>query len=252
MGVVMFDDFGQERAKKEGRGRRGLSALLSIGVFAALALGVGGAIAAHQVRQQRADKDVDVNFDDMPQVKAPKPKPVVRAPSPVQRNAPSRKPVVAPKMIPKEKPAEAEGELADTEESGPIDGTAESTGPEVAKHAPPPEPKPEIAPPPPPPPPAPPQQQRDTIEAPRFVSGCRAPEIPKELHKAAATIQVDVRMVIGADGRVASAKVVQSHPLIPDELVLTCVRAQIFEPAHLPDGTAVPYPFKRRFMFRPA
>jgi outer membrane biosynthesis protein TonB len=84
------------------------------------------------------------------------------------------------------------------------------------------------------------------------VSGCRTPEIPDALHKAAATIQIDVRMLIGADGRVSAAKVVQSHPLIPDKLILDCVRAQIFEPAHLPDGTAVPYPFKRRFMFRPA
>ena len=245
----MFDDFGQERARKEGRGRRGVSAVLSIGVFGAIALGVGGAIAAHQVREQRAERDMDVSFDDLPQVKAPKPKPVVRAPAPTQRKATSRKPVVAPKEIPKEKPAEAEGDLAETEESGPIDGLAESTAP-VAREAPPPEPKPEpVAP---PPPPAPPQQQRETIEAPRFVSGCRAPEIPKELHKAAATIQIDVRMLIGADGRVTAAKVVQSHPLVPDELILSCVRAQVFEPAHLPDGTAVPYPFKRRFMFRPA
>ena len=247
----MFDDFGQERANKEGRGRRSVSAVLSIGVFGVLALGVGGAIAAHQVREQRAEQDMDVSFDDLPQVKAPKPKPVVRSPSPVQSKAPSRKPVVAPKSIPKDKPAEAEGELSETEESGPVDGVVEAAAPEVAKQGPAPEPKEEVVAPP-PTPPAPPLQQRETIEAPRFLSGCRAPEIPKALHKAAATIQIDVRMLIGTDGRVASAKVVQSHPLVPDELVLNCVRAQLFEPAHLPDGTAVPYPFKRRFMFRPA
>lgn len=246
----MFDDFGQERASKEGRGRRSVSAVLSVGVFGVMALGVGGAIAAHQVREQRAEQDMDVSFDDLPQAKAPKPKPVVRAPSPTQRKATSRKPVVAPKTIPKDKPAEAEGELAETEESGPIDGVVEETGP-VAKQAPPP-PTVEPVTPPPAPPPAPPQQQRETIEAPRFVSGCRAPEIPEALHKAAATIQIDVRMLIGPDGRVSAAKVEKSHPLVPDELVLTCVRAQVFEPAHLPDGTRVPYPFKRRFMFRPA
>src|SRR5262245_22168217 len=97
--ALMFDDFGQERASKEGRGRRGVSAVLSIGVFSAIALGVGGAIAAHQVHQQRSEQDQDVSFDDLPQVKAPKPAPVVRAPSATQRKAPSRKPVVAPKTI---------------------------------------------------------------------------------------------------------------------------------------------------------
>jgi len=212
----MFDDFGQERAKQEGRGRRSVSAVLSIGVFSVIALGVGGAIAAHQVREQRADQDLDVSFDDLPPVQAPKPKPVVRSPSPVQSKAPARKPVVAPKTIPKDKPAEAEGELTDTEESGPIDGVVDAA-PEVAKQGPPPETKAEPAAPPPPPPPAPVAQERETIEAPRFLSGCRAPEIPKQLHKAAATIQIDVRMLIGADGRVSSAKVVQSHPLVPDE-----------------------------------
>jgi hypothetical protein len=246
----MFDDFGQDRTNKEGRGRRSLSAVLSLGVFGALAVGVGGAIAAHQVQKQRAEKDLDVSFDDLPQVKAPKPKPVVRAPAPVARKSTSRKPVVAPREIPKDKPAEAEGDLAETEESGPIDGLAEpSSGPEVAKpvqsEAPPPVP-------PPPPPVAPPQQERESIAAPRFLSGCRSPEIPLALHKAAATIQIDVRMLIGADGRVSAAKVVQSHPLVPDQLILDCVHAQLFEPAHLPDGTAVPYPFKRRFVFRPA
>ena len=249
----MFEDFGQDRTNKEGRGRRSLSAILSIGVFGALALGVGGAIAAHQVRQQRAEQDVDINFDDMPQAKAPKPKPVVRSPTPVSRKSTARKPVVAPKSIPKDKPEEAEGDLTETEESGPIDGVAEaSSGPEVAKAPAPVEAAPPPPTPPPPPPPAPPQQERESIAAPRFVSGCRSPQIPEALHKSAATIQVDVRMLIGIDGRVSSAKVLQSHPLIPDQLILDCVRAQVFEPAKLPDGTAVPYPFKRRFMFRPA
>jgi hypothetical protein len=140
--------------------------------------------------------------------------------------------------------------LAESEEGGPIDGLAEASGP--AQPAPAPVAKAEPAPPPPPPPPAPPQQQRETIERPRFLSGCRTPAIPHALHNAAATIQIDVRMLIGSDGRVGAATVVLSHPLVPDEIVLACARAQVFEPAHLPDGTAVPYPFKRRFLFRPA
>ena len=155
----MFEEFGRERGKTEGRGRRSVSALLSIGIFGSIALGVGGAIAAHQVREQRAQRDVEVTFDDLPVVRAPKPKPLVRAPSPSQRKATARKPVVAPKQIPKETPAEAEGELADTEETGPIDGVAESSEPVVSKAPAPVERKPEPAPPP-ALPPAPPSQER--------------------------------------------------------------------------------------------
>jgi outer membrane biosynthesis protein TonB len=59
-------------------------------------------------------------------------------------------------------------------------------------------------------------------------------------------------MMIDEAGKVVSARVVQSSPLISDQLVLACANAQVFEPAHLPDGTPVPYPFRRRFVFKPA
>ena len=248
----MFDDFGEQNAKnKEGRGRRSLSAILSLGVFASLALGVGGAIAAHKVREMRAKQDVDISFEELPKPKPPKPKVKPAAAKQGPRKAAARKPIVAPKSIPTETPSEAEGELTETEASGPVDGfvdgTADGTGngsaPVVQK----------VEEPPPPPPPAPPTQQRDnSIVKPRYLSGCRTPEVPEALQKAAATIEIDVRMMIGSDGRVSAAKVVKSHPLVPDEVVLTCVRGQVFEPAHLPDGTAVPFPFRRRFLFRPA
>lgn len=253
----MFDDFGEQPVRREGRGRRSLSAVLSVGVFATLALGVGGAIAAHKVREARQQRDMDMHFEALPQVKAPKPKaqPVVKTPSKTPRKATERKPVVAPKAIPTEKPTEAEGELAETEATGPVDGFTDGGGDsQVAERAPAPPPTVESqAPaPPPPPPPAPASQERDEIVRPRFVSGCRAPSVPDALQKAAATIEINVRMLIGRDGRVTSAKVLNSHPLVPDEVILACVREQVFEPAHLPDGTAVPFPFKRRFVFRPA
>jgi hypothetical protein len=248
----MFDDFGDQNTKKaEGRGRRSLSAILSIGVFASLALGVGGAIAAHKVREMRAKQDLDVSFEDIPKPKAPKPKVVKAAPA-GPRKAAARKPLVAPKSIPAETPKEAEGELQETEATGPVDGFTDGEGsgngngnaPVVVQ---------KVEEPPPPPPPAPPSQERDnSIVKPRYLSGCRTPDVPEALQKAAATIEIDVRMMIGSDGRVTAAKVVKSHPLVPDEVVLSCVRAQVFEPAHLPDGTAVPFPFRRRFLFRPA
>jgi len=250
----MFDDFGEQNAKKkEGRGRRSLSAILSIGVFASLALGVGGAIAAHKVREMRAKQDVDISFEELPKPKPPKPK--VKAATAPQgpRKAAARKPIVAPKAIPTETPTEAEGELQETEAAGPVDGFVDGAGDGNGSGNAPVVQQQKIEEPPPPPPPAPPAQERDnSIVKPRYLSGCRTPDVPEALQKAAATIEIDVRMMIGSDGRVTAAKVVKSHPLVPDEIVLTCVRAQVFEPAHLPDGTAVPFPFRRRFLFRPA
>jgi hypothetical protein len=244
----MFDDFGDQQQSQEGRGRQSVSAVLSLGIFGLIALGVGGAITAHQVHKRRAEQDVDVAFDDLPKVEAPKPKPLVQAASVAQRKAAARRPVVAPKAIPKETPEEAEGNLGDAQDTGPVEGFTDQGGPTVV--APPPAPAPAL--PPPPPPVAAASQERETISRPVFVSGCRAPVAPEGLLSSAATIQIDVRMLIGPDGRVLSAAVLQSNPLIPNELILACARNQVFEPAHLPDGTAVPYPFKRRFVFRPA
>jgi hypothetical protein len=250
----MFDDFGEQNTKKkEGRGRRSLSAILSIGVFASLALGVGGAIAAHKVREMRAKQDLDVSFEELPKPKPPKPK--VKATTAPQgpRKAAARKPVVAPKSIPAETPSEAEGELTEAEAAGPVDGFTDGAGDGTVAGNAPVVVQPKVEEPPPPPPPAPPSQERDnSIVRPRYLSGCRTPDVPEALQKAAATIEIDVRMLIGSDGRVSAAKVIKSHPLVPDDIVLSCVRAQLFEPAHLPDGTAVPFPFRRRFLFRPA
>ena len=96
------------------------------------------------------------------------------------------------------------------------------------------------------------EQERESIELPKFVSGCRAPEVPSALLTNAATIRIEVEMMIDESGKVVTAKIVQSHPLVPDDLVLTCANGQVFEPAHLPDGTPIPYPFRRRFVFKPA
>ena len=98
----------------------------------------------------------------------------------------------------------------------------------------------------------PPEQERESIEAPKFVSGCRAPDVPPAMMANAATIRIEVEMMIDETGKIVAAKVVQSNPLIPDDVVLACANTQQFEPAHLPDGTAIPYPFRRRFVFKPA
>jgi Gram-negative bacterial TonB protein C-terminal len=247
----VFEDFGQQKEDTASRGRRGASAALSLGIFAAAALGVGGAVTAHQIQKKKAQEELDVSFEALPKVQAPRPK-LVAPPTPgQQKKAQVNKPVVAPKSIPTGTPPEAEGELAEAEDTGAVDGIVESgpvadTAPVVAS------PAPVVAEPPPPPPPAAPDQERETIEKPVFLSGCRAPEIPQGLSATAATIVIDVRLLIGPDGRVSRAKVVQGSPLVPEQAVLDCVNAQVFEPAHLPDGTPVPYPYKRRYTFRPS
>lgn len=240
----MFEDFGKS-SSTEGRGRRGVSAVLSLGMFGGLALAVGGAITAHQVHRQRVEREQQVSFADLPQVQAPKPK-MAKAKA-AKRTVVKRAPVLDLKEIPKGRPDEAEGELAMADDTGAVDGVLEK------KAAPP--PPPPVPPPPPPkaePVPPPPEQERESIEAPKFVAGCRAPDVPPALMANAATIRIDVEMMIDENGKVVAAKVVQSHPLIPDAVVLACANAQEFEPAHLPDGTAIPYPFRRRFVFKPA
>jgi hypothetical protein len=240
----MFEDF-DKAGSTEGRGRRGVSAVLSLGVFGGLALAVGGAITAHQVHRARAEREQQVSFADLPTIQPPKPK-LLSKPKAAKKAAPKNLHVADLKEIPKARPDEAEGELAMAEDTGAVDGVIER---KAAPPAPAPPPLPPLKAEPVPPPP---EQERESIEVPRFVSGCRAPEVPSALLSNAATIRIEVEMMIDETGKVVSARIVQSHPLIPDLLVLTCANAQIFEPAHLPDGTPVPYPFRRRFVFKPA
>jgi hypothetical protein len=243
---LMFEDF-EPKTGDEGRGRRGVSALLSLGIFGGLALMVGGAITAHQVRRARAEREQQVAFADLPAQRAPKPKALVR-PAAAKRSLAKRQHVADLKAIPTERPDEAEGDLAMADDTGAVDGVVEKKAPPPGPAAPtvtPPAPKVEAV--------APmSEQERESIEAPRFVSGCRAPDVPPALLSNAATIRIEVEMMIDAQGKVSAARVVQSHQLVPDDLVLTCARAQLFEPAHLPDGTPVPYPYRRRFVFKPA
>jgi hypothetical protein len=239
----MFEDFQKTEASAEGRGRMGVSLLISGGLFIGIAAALAAAVATARAVVRKQQREVDVSFADLPV--APKPKPVVAKRAPGGPKKAPKKQMASLKEIPQERPAEADGELAVADDTGGVDGIIE-------QKAPPPAP----APPPPrieePPPPPPAEQEREAIEAPRFLSGCRAPGVPDALLANAATIRIEVQMMIDVNGKVTSAKVVQSHPLIPDEEVLRCAREQVFAPAQLPDGTAVPYPYRRRFVFKPA
>ena len=208
----------------------GLSFLISGGIFIGIMAALAAAIATARVVVKRKQRDVDVAFAVLP--RAPKPKAIVKT-TPGQRKLAARKSLKPPTEIPAERPDEAEGELADAGKLGPVEGFTDGTA--DGSNA-----------------PGLPGQETETIIEPRFIDGCRAPEIPEALHASAATIEIDVRMIIDERGRVTTATLLTTHPLIPDDLILRCARAQQFKPAHLPDGTAVPYPFRRRFVFKPA
>jgi len=245
---TMFEEF-QSKTSQEGRGRRGVSALLSVGIFAAIALIVGGAVTAHQVRKHRMEQEQEIEFANLHLPRAPKPKALVK-PVARKKSHAARQKVAELKSIPNERPDEAEGELADADDTGAVDGIVEEKGKGsgsaiAAPVSPPPPPKPE-------PVVAALEQEREEILAPRFLSGCRAPEVPSALLSNAATIRIDVTMLVDSGGRVTSAKVLNPNPLIPDQSVIQCAMAQVYEPAHLPDGTKVPYPVRRRFVFKPA
>ncbi len=235
----MFEEFDKSQTPKEGRGRMGVSVLVSAGLFIAILGGLAAAIATARVVVKKKQRDLDVAFAELP--KAPKPKPKPRAQTqPGVRKAAARATLRAPTTIPAETPPEAEGELAEAPKAGPVEGFTDGVGtggggePEKTT------------------PTAPrPEQETETVVEPRFVDGCRAPEIPDALLSTAATIEIDVRMIVDERGRVTSVTMIRSHPLVPDDLIVRCARAQVFKPAHLPDGTAVPYPFRRRFVFKP-
>lgn len=246
----MFEDFEKSDSASEGRGRMGVSVLLSAGVFGGIAAAIGAAIATAHVVVKKRQNDVQIAFAELPRAPKPKPAPVAKAKGVAPKKVIRAATAAAPKEIPKERPEEAEGELVATEGPGPVDAVVEKAhapAPTVAAQA------PVAAAPKPQPLPAPPEQAREEIAKPRFISGCRAPEVPENLQTLAATVSIDVRMMIGADGKVQSATILKrSHNVIPDELILRCVREQQFEPAHLPDGTAVLFPFHRRFVFKPS
>ena len=223
----MFEEFDKSKAPKEGRGRMGVSFLISAGLFVGILAALAAAIATARVVVKRKQRDMDVSFAQLP--RAPKPKPVVKA-QPGKRKLAQRQALRAPTAIPQQQPPEAEGQLAEAGEVGAVEGFTDGTADGRGGNR---------------------QVEVETVIEPRFVDGCRAPEIPETLQGTAATIEIDVRMLIDEFGRVQTATLLTKHPLIADDLILACARAQVFKPAHLPDGTTVPYPFRRRFVFKP-
>ena len=237
----MFSDFDQKKKEStEERGRMGVSLALSAVVYVVAAVGVAAAVATAKVVVDRQERDVDIQFAAAPtpvEKEEPKPKPKViekkEAPKKVEAEPGQKRGLSAPQEIPDEELQEAsEGRLADVEEIN-IDEMIGGGGSKGKKKT-------------------GPRQRRETVARPKYLGGCRAPDVPPEVRTSAETIRVRVRLLIMPDGVPAKAEIEQSHTLIPDELIIRCALAQRFEPARLPDGTAVPYPYRRQFTFKPS
>lgn len=246
----MFQDFDTQPAEgdDEEKKRKALSFGLATLLFGGIALALATAVAtAHAV--VNGERDIAVSFATLPAVaeeKAPPPPPP--PPPPKQGKRSKAKKVVSgtPKAIPDEQPPESDDALADATDTGPIDGMVDGEG-EGEGSAPP-------SPPPPPPPPAvaATEQKRETIGRPQYLSGCRSPEAPAALAKTAETIRIEIRFVVAPSGETTNATIVGEHPLVPAQPILDCIAAQRYEPARLPDGMAIPFPFRQIFIFRPA
>ena len=239
----MFSDFDNNKKKStEERGRIGLSLAVSAVVYIVAAVGVAAAVATAKVVVDRQERDIEIQFataPTAPKQEQPKPKPKVikkkEAPKEVEAAADpgQKRGLSAPQEIPDEALEEAtEGRLADVEEINIDDMIGDGEGKRKKKSG--------------------PRQKRETVSRPKFLSGCRAPEVPLEVRTSAETIRVRVRLLIMPDGIPVKAEMEESHELIPDESIINCALAQRFEPARLPDGTAVPYPYRRQFTFKPS
>jgi hypothetical protein len=237
----MFSDFDKKKKEStEERGRMGLSLAVSSVVYVVAAVGVAAAVATAKVVVDRQERDVEIQFAAAPTTEKkepPKPKPKViekkEAPKEIKAEPGEKRGLSAPQEIPDEELQEAsEGRLADVEEIN-IDDLIGGGGSEGKKKT-------------------GPRQRRETVQRPKFLGGCSAPEVPVAVRTSAQTIRIRVRLLIMPDGIPTKAEMEQSHELIPDESIIRCALAQRFEPARLPDGTAVPYPYRRQFTFKPS
>ena len=237
----MFQDFEDgKKPDEEGRGRMGLSLAVSAVVYVLAGLGVVAAVATAKVYVEKRERDIAVQFAAAPtpvEKEKPKPKPKPKKKEPeakkeVKASEGQKRGLSAPTEIPDEELQEAtSGRLADVEEIN-IDEMIGGGGEGKKKTG--------------------PRQKRETVSRPKYLGGCRAPDTPLEVRTSAETIRIRVRILIMPDGVPVKAELENTHPLIPEDMIIKCALAQRFEPARLPDGTAVPYPYRRQFTFKPS
>jgi protein TonB len=231
----MFEEFDPTKSRKDKR-RIGASLAVSSVVYLSLAAGVVAASAA--ARQAIKEDDlVQIEVAPPPVVEPPPvvPPPLPAATPPSPRPKVERKALEVPKEIPQEKPPEAEQPLGDAPAAGAgqqgfSDGVAGGTGtaPAPAPAA--------VA------PEAPkatgPIHLPESATPPVAKSGNVAPVYPEEARKAGLQAVVIAKVTIGADGKVTKVDVLRG-PEIFHAPVKAALMSWQYEPARLPDGTAI-------------
>ncbi len=234
----MFSDFDGSKKTKEGRGRMGLSLAVSSIVYVAIGAIVVTLVATARAVVVKREREVNVEFAAVPtapEPEKPKPKPKKKEAPPPETKKPKTegqdRGLSAPTFIPDEVLREAtSGDLRDAEDINIEEMIGTGKGKKRSG----------------------PRQRKLTVARPKFLSGCQAPMIPNALRASAETVRVRVKILVMPDGIPVKAEMEQSHPLLDDEEIIRCALAQRFEPARLPDGTAVPYPYRRQFTFKPS
>lgn len=242
----MLDDF----AAKSWDGRRyGASLAVSIALYGSI--GAGVVAMSRRGDQPRFEEDL-VQVALAPPLAPTPPPPPPAPPPPLPASTPASPPRLGrprPHLEPSrgvlnERPAESDRPLAPAhdpvlpEGEGDPRGSAEGLGQGPPVAAPPPST-------PPPPPPEPPFPRTPV----RVIEGSTPPqfdraelighfEVPAAVRSAGiARITVVVRVTVDAEGQVTDVVVLRGHPLIPEENVVSAVRATRFSPARLADGT---------------
>ncbi len=221
----MFEEFEKE-SQRRGRGRfrasLAASLLLCSGAF-------GGLVAASAVARTVVEEEDLLQVEFALPEEPPPPPPVAVPPPPAPK--PRREALAAPKEIPDEKAAEADGPLAEAEpvrEEAPAAEAAPAPAiVEVKTPAPVLRPKAEG-----------PVQLPEQASPPVALAGNTPPEYPEEARKTGVQAVVIAKIVVRADGSVGSVQVLRG-PEVFHAAVKAALMTWRYQPARLPDGTAI-------------
>ncbi len=229
----MFEGFD---AKGPSRDDRRLRISLVVSTILYVGLGAAVVVASAAARSVRNEEDlVQVVIAAPPEPPPPVEPPATPPPAHatvvgVARPKAQRPTLEDPKEIPDEKPAESAAALvdapaADQGQTGFLDGVLGGTGTVAGAGLPPPAPKVAPAKPVPPTPPVP-------------KAGNRLPVYPRVARQEGIEGQVVAKVLVRADGTVAKVQVL-SGPEIFHEPVIEALMSYRYQPARLPNGTAI-------------
>jgi protein TonB len=233
----MFEEF-DPKSKSRDKRRMGASLAVSGVVYLGIASGVVAAsAAARQAIREDELVQIEVAAPPEPEPPAPEPPPPPVATPPTPRPKVQRKELAAPQEIPNEKPPEADKPLVDAPEPGAAqegftDGVAGGTGTAPAPAA--------VAPAPPPPPvkASGPVHLPESATPPVALSGNASPAYPEEARKAGLQAVVVAKVTIDSKGKVTSVEILRG-PEVFHAPVKSALLSWRYEPARLPDGTAI-------------